>query len=78
MSENAVPDSKPRYRAGGESVEVTSHDTPGEETYGPESGEIETVDGSDGPIEEAADPNNPKQRTGHRQAAANRENDPPA
>ena len=30
------------------------------------------------PAEEAADPSNPKQRTGEEQAAANREIDPPA
>lgn len=30
------------------------------------------------PAEEADDPSNPKQRTGEAQAAANREDDPPA
>ena len=33
---------------------------------------------SPNPAEVAADPNNSKQRTGERQAAANREDDPPA
>jgi len=70
------PGHEPRYRAGRESVRVTPHQTPGDDTYGPESGEIETVERT--PADVAGDPGNSKQRTGERQAAVNREDDPPA